>query len=68
MRELQDYSERMMRAAIRELPDGVYRFERFPGQRRRDRPAGVDPGGGHDSRRFGGGGFHGLRSRKWRDR
>ena len=27
MRALQDYSERMMRAAIRELPRGVYRFE-----------------------------------------
>jgi N-methylhydantoinase B/oxoprolinase/acetone carboxylase alpha subunit len=26
---LQDYSERMMRAAIRELPRGVYRFEDF---------------------------------------
>ena len=26
MRELQDYSERMMRAAIRKLPDGVFRF------------------------------------------
>jgi len=29
MRELQDYSERMTRAAIRELPDGVYRFADF---------------------------------------
>jgi N-methylhydantoinase B/oxoprolinase/acetone carboxylase alpha subunit len=29
MRELQDYSERMMRAAIRKLPDGRYRFEDF---------------------------------------
>jgi N-methylhydantoinase B/oxoprolinase/acetone carboxylase alpha subunit len=29
IRELQDYSERMMRAAIRELPDGVYRFTDF---------------------------------------
>ena len=29
MRELQDYSERMTRAAIRELPDGVYRFRDF---------------------------------------
>jgi N-methylhydantoinase B/oxoprolinase/acetone carboxylase alpha subunit len=27
MRALQDYSERMMRAAIRKLADGVYRFE-----------------------------------------
>jgi N-methylhydantoinase B/oxoprolinase/acetone carboxylase alpha subunit len=27
MRALQDYSERMMRAAIRKLPRGVYRFE-----------------------------------------
>jgi N-methylhydantoinase B/oxoprolinase/acetone carboxylase alpha subunit len=27
MRALQDYSERMMRAAIRKLPGGVYRFE-----------------------------------------
>lgn len=27
MRELQDYSERMMCAALRELPHGVYRFE-----------------------------------------
>ena len=27
MRALQDYSERMMRAAIRNLPTGVYRFE-----------------------------------------
>jgi N-methylhydantoinase B len=27
MRALQDYSERMMRAAIRELPPGTYRFE-----------------------------------------
>jgi N-methylhydantoinase B len=27
MRALQDYSERMMRAAIRALPQGVYRFE-----------------------------------------
>src|SRR6185436_13503701 len=26
MRELQDYSERMMRAAIRKLPCGVFRF------------------------------------------
>jgi len=26
MRELQDYSERMMRAAIRKLPDGFFRF------------------------------------------
>ena len=26
MRELQDYSERMMRAAIRQLPNGVFRF------------------------------------------
>lgn len=26
MRELQDYSERMMRAAIRKLPDGTFRF------------------------------------------
>ena len=26
MRELQDYSERMMRAAIRQLPHGVFRF------------------------------------------
>ena len=29
MASLQDYSERMMRAAIRELPRGVYRFEDF---------------------------------------
>jgi N-methylhydantoinase B/oxoprolinase/acetone carboxylase alpha subunit len=29
MRELQHYSERMTRAAIRELPDGVYRFTDF---------------------------------------
>ena len=29
MRELQNYSERMTRAAIRELPDGVYRFADF---------------------------------------
>src|SRR6266446_10289797 len=29
MRELQDYSERMMRAAIGKLPDGVFRFEDF---------------------------------------
>src|SRR5262249_8652197 len=29
MRELQDYSERMMRAAIRKLPRGVYRFTDF---------------------------------------
>jgi len=29
VRELQDYSERMMRAAIRKLPDGVYRFTDF---------------------------------------
>jgi len=29
MRALQDYSERMMRAAIRSLPGGVYRFEDF---------------------------------------
>jgi N-methylhydantoinase B len=27
MRALQDYSERMMRAAIRKLAGGVYRFE-----------------------------------------
>jgi N-methylhydantoinase B/oxoprolinase/acetone carboxylase alpha subunit len=27
MRELQNYSERMMRAAVRKLPRGVYRFE-----------------------------------------
>ena len=27
MRALQDYSERMMRAAIGKLPRGVYRFE-----------------------------------------
>ena len=27
MRALQDYSERMMRAAIRKLPGGVYRFD-----------------------------------------
>ena len=27
MRALQDYSERMMRAALRQLPRGVYRFE-----------------------------------------
>ncbi|MEO7653951.1 MAG: hydantoinase B/oxoprolinase family protein, partial [Bryobacteraceae bacterium] len=29
MRELQDYSERMMRAAIARIPDGVYRFTDF---------------------------------------
>jgi N-methylhydantoinase B len=29
MRQLQDYTERMMRAAIRRLPDGVFRFEDF---------------------------------------
>lgn len=29
MRELQDYSERVMRAAIRKLPDGVFRFADF---------------------------------------
>ena len=29
MRELQDYSERMTRAAIRNLPDGAYRFKDF---------------------------------------
>ena len=29
MAELQDYSERMTRAAIRRLPDGVYRFADF---------------------------------------
>ena len=29
MRELQNYSERMTRAAIRKLPDGVYRFADF---------------------------------------
>jgi N-methylhydantoinase B len=29
MRELQDYSERMMRAAIRQLPGGVFRFADF---------------------------------------
>jgi N-methylhydantoinase B/oxoprolinase/acetone carboxylase alpha subunit len=29
MRELQDYSERMMRAAIRKLPRGVFRFTDF---------------------------------------
>jgi N-methylhydantoinase B len=29
MRELQDYSARMMRAAIRKLPRGVYRFEDY---------------------------------------
>src|SRR5262249_12857079 len=29
MRELQDYSERMMRAAIRRLPRGVFRFTDF---------------------------------------
>ncbi len=29
MRELQDYSERMMRAAIRRLPEGAYRFEDY---------------------------------------
>ena len=28
MTELIDYSERMTRAAIRELPDGVYSFSR----------------------------------------
>jgi N-methylhydantoinase B/oxoprolinase/acetone carboxylase alpha subunit len=27
MRDLQNYSERMMRAAVRKLPNGVYRFE-----------------------------------------
>ena len=27
MREIQDYSARMMQAAIRKLPRGVYRFE-----------------------------------------
>ncbi len=29
VRQLQDYSERMMRAAIRKLPDGVYHFADF---------------------------------------
>jgi N-methylhydantoinase B len=29
MREIQDYSARMMQAAIRKLPDGAYRFEDF---------------------------------------
>ena len=29
MRELEDYSERMMRAALRALPRGVYRFEDY---------------------------------------
>src|SRR5260370_38105733 len=29
MRELQDYSERVMRAAIRKLPDGIFRFADF---------------------------------------
>jgi N-methylhydantoinase B/oxoprolinase/acetone carboxylase alpha subunit len=29
MADLQDYSERVMRAALREIPDGVYRFEDF---------------------------------------
>ncbi len=29
MKELQDYAERMTRAAIREIPDGEYRFEDF---------------------------------------
>jgi len=29
MRDLQDYSERMTRAAIRNLPDGTYRFKDF---------------------------------------
>jgi N-methylhydantoinase B/oxoprolinase/acetone carboxylase alpha subunit len=29
VRQLQDYSERMMRAAIRKLPDSVYRFTDF---------------------------------------
>jgi N-methylhydantoinase B/oxoprolinase/acetone carboxylase alpha subunit len=29
MRALQDYSDRMMRAAIRKLPPGVYRFEDY---------------------------------------
>jgi N-methylhydantoinase B/oxoprolinase/acetone carboxylase alpha subunit len=29
MRELQNYSERMTRAAIRKLPDGFYKFEDF---------------------------------------
>jgi len=29
MRALENYSERMMRAAIRELPSGVYRFEDY---------------------------------------
>ena len=29
MRDLQDYSERMMRSALRALPRGVYRFEDF---------------------------------------
>jgi N-methylhydantoinase B len=29
MSRLQQYSERMMRAAIRKLPDGIYRFEDF---------------------------------------
>jgi N-methylhydantoinase B/oxoprolinase/acetone carboxylase alpha subunit len=29
MRRLQDYSERMMRAALRDVPDGSYSFEDF---------------------------------------
>ncbi len=42
MRELQNYSERMLRAALRRLPRGTYKFEDFlEGDGRSDRPLAV---------------------------
>ncbi len=39
MRDLQNYSERILRAALRKLPDGTYRFEDcLEGDGRSDRP------------------------------
>ena len=51
MTALQDYSERMMRAAIRRLPPGTYRFEDVLDNDGISRASGEDRGRGHHPRR-----------------
>ena len=68
MTALKDYSERMMRAAIRRLPSGTYRAEDYLDNDGITRSAGEDRGHGHDSRRSRHHRLHRLRSRKWKAR
>ena len=62
MRAIQDYSARMMQAAIRKLPRGVYRFEDCLDNDGITGRAGLDPRRGHHRQRPRGGRFHRFRA------